>query len=257
MADLFDALAARALGIAPVLAPALLPRFAEPAGELELGELAGAGEPAALGDHPPPPVAGAPTTTEAMVRLERSQLDALAPSADPAAQPSRRSSPILPATAAPPLHSVEPPRVERMDVVETADRAAEPAHRRGRLSRMGEAAAPAPLLTARPEPDATPGAPEPDRSPSSEQPRPATERAVVVEQLRALPAPTDPLANGPKASHAEPSGEPEPGIRVTVSIGRVEVRAPARATLPPPTQRPRWPEPRLSLQDYLRQEGRR
>jgi hypothetical protein len=257
MADLFDALAARALGIAPVLSPALPPRFAEPAEEPGQGEPVGTGTSTAGGIDSSPQAGGAPpTATEGRVQPEQSRPETPAPSADPAAHPRRLPAP---APTAPPVKTEKSPWVERIVAVEAVDREAEPARGFGRLSRTEETAAPAPALwpEQEPAPATRASARVPDQGPSSELPRPATERAVV-ERLRALPAQTDSGANRPPTSQEEPSGGgPEAATRVTVTIGRVDVHAPARAAPPPTSQRPRWPEPRLSLQDYLRQASRR
>lgn len=78
--------------------------------------------------------------------------------------------------------------------------------------------------------------------------RPAPDNSAVRDAGPLRPAPTS--DDAPVVALPGPRDAP-PGIRV--SIGRVEVRAPAAPPTPPAG--PRW-SPRLSLDDYLRERSR-
>jgi len=101
---------------------------------------------------------------------------------------------------------------------------------------------------------------EPGERTVEEQPRPLGEHQVVQE-IRAVPAERTPDSCArpepdlPEPDLPEPAAAEQPGPQVTISIGYVEVRAPAPAA--PTPKQPHWPQPRLSLDEYLRHGDRR
>lgn len=256
MADLFDALAARALGTERALNPVLAPRFADQPDN-------GLGEPSNEPAHAPvdrarPAAARTPERTAAHSGEEQ-----------PAA---RHPSDPPPGRTLWTDASDEPvPRRERQLPPDRPDHTAAPAP-----APVGTSGEPEPPRRQVPHPSAEAPA-EPDRAqpppprrpqPDVEPPRgpapamPAEPRLVTPppgEQSLVPPAARPPQDLAPEDDASpRPAGyrTPTPSVQVTVWIGAVEVRAPARPAAPPPPRQPRWPQPRLSLQDYLR-DGRR
>jgi hypothetical protein len=231
MADLFDALAARALGVAPMLAPALAPRFAPTVDEPELDL-----------DGPPGLTWGAPgETARPVARLTPE------PTAPPARPEVRRAhaesalAALVPGQHPPPDQDARPP-----------SRPALPA-----LGRCRETPGEAPR-------ERVPAAPvtvhrQPGRKPAPDRLHQVSEPARARIVATPAPRPAQPAARLDAVPAARARGHQTPAapVHVTVSIGRVEVRAPAASPAPGPPPQPRRPERRLSLQDYLRREARR
>lgn len=109
-----------------------------------------------------------------------------------------------------------------------------------------------------PEAPQTPGTPDPSRI---HEPARRPERAWPE---RALQAATEPMSPAPLARPQQPAVSDsaqrveDPAPRVTISIGRIEVRPPARPAAPAQRPAPR-PGTGLTLDEYLRErrEGRR
>jgi hypothetical protein len=258
MADLFDALAARALGTTRLLLPALPPRFGPPTQEsdpvIQLGEET---EAVVVGELHAPVVPAAPDQPsvqparwaqferlsahlglESGPRAEGDSTETAALSDSP--RPAETS---ISAPARPPLlteHTIE------HEVIAGPARTA------------GEAAAP-PALAPSQWPMAEVG--EPQRLTRDDRlvvpPLPVDR--LLMTPLHAAGAERHPEARGPaepvqegKAKQLGPATEGMPAPNVTVSIGYVEVRSPAEPPVPQRVPESRAPHPRLSLTDYLR-----
>lgn len=221
MADIFDVLAARALGTASTLVPAPVPRFAAPLrAQLYDGPALVRSDGPTLGRAPGPPRPSEPART---------------PADDPALSLSRGpDGPREVARIVLPLATG--PHQGTFDL----DREAEQP-RGTRLPRPGGSGPEAAVA----EGD-DPSAPRaPRRGPGDGSGNPVTDsrpRTPYDRDDRTDPAPAAPAPPPPQ---------------VTVTIGSVEVRAPAKAPEPRTAPRVPRPEPRLSLQDYLRRDGRR
>jgi hypothetical protein len=234
MADLFDALAARALGVDPGLAPALAPRFGPTADEPEH-------DPDGL---PGPTWVVPPATAQPAVPLPepaatRSPPEGRRAHAEPASAAPASASASASASGEQTLkHSDEGTGRERPAPVELAPERQVP-----------------PSPARRREPPG--GQPERERPPEGhhQESEPARARIVFAptERLAEPAARIDAVPERPARGH---QARPAP-VQVTVSIGRVEIRAPAPPPAPGPPPQPRPPEPRLSLQEYLRRDGRR
>jgi hypothetical protein len=249
MGDLFDDLAARALGTAASLAPAVTPRFAPAVEEPELD------------DRTP---LGVTTQETAAAR----------PRAAPDGETGVRRAEELPRDRPPSMAPLAPADLDprpRNVVAPTAVPAA------------GTPFDPGPPSDPRPRPRVEPGmapAPEPEPEPLDVPEVAAAvgpaDRAAHPDSEVSWTDAHDPAATDPQVTPIEtrppapPSpvddrGAPTPGREapaapaphVTVSIGYVEVRAPARPAAPPPPRPAPRPQPRLSLQEYLRRESRR
>jgi hypothetical protein len=251
MADLFDGLVARALGTAPALAPALASRFAPVVDEPWLDP-----------DDPADPVVAA--------RADQPQAG---PWHAPGRRlPTRREGSVAPDEGAPAALVPGPHRPPGQSAPADAPSQTEPAARGARSEPLDPAPTPlAPRSPARrPEPRAEPRgerAPtgpvevhrEPERASSADRMQPGTgpvrEPMATTPAVRRVESVTRPEAvHGAPATGYVVSATP---VQITVSIGSVEVHAPARATPPPPSPPPRRPQPRLSLHDYLNRDGRR
>lgn len=246
MADLFDVLAARALGTASTLVPAPVPRFAAPLrAQLYDGPALVRSDGPTLGRAPGPPRPSEPART---------------PADDPALSLSRGpdgprevARTVLPLATGPHQgtfdldREAEQPRGTRLPrpggsgpeaaVAEGDDPSAPRAPRRG----PGEGEASSPGL-----PTADPGT--------------GRFRTAVARGRSGNPVtdsrPRTPYDRDDRTDPA-PAAPAPPPPQVTVTIGSVEVRAPAKAPEPRTAPRVPRPEPRLSLQDYLRRDGRR
>lgn len=283
MVDFFDALAARALGISPVLAPELPARFAEPGPGFGEVKLLGDAEPTGLRGSQPaaaaarnPKPARNPQFSDPIGRSVTMPLrEAASPRGpDVAGREEYRPPPPRdrPAAAAP--RSVVPstPHVEPLGALETRRFGVPPGLRQPPVDEAdGPTESPArhlELITstlARPEPPRRePPRPEPVRpaaqDPESLQAGSRPERAPSARTPRLQE--TVARAQPPGTAHEFPAEEPS-GARVTISIGHVEVRAINRTEAPAEGRRavraepPRQPQPRLSLDDYLRGGRRR
>ena len=248
MADLFDALAARALGTAPALAPVLSARFAPTAAEPDV-EDQGPADPAATSrtEQAPPVVRSTPEPALIRPRQEASPAgDDLAPVAGvPAPQPANRVlRPPAGGLPQPPVAGPPDDRAQQRAPARSRPAGPPPSHRPDMPTEPVRRRSPA-------APVEVDGRPGPERSPG----RPEAEADATGEPIGATPAvgqaaPADVVDVAP-ASHHAPLVAP---VQVSVSIGSVEVRAPARP--PSPVPPPRRPQPRLSLQDYLHRDGR-
>ena len=245
MGDLFDALAARALGTAASLAPAVTPRFAPAVEEPELDDGPSFG--VATGEAAAARPRAAPDGETGVRRAEelpRDRPPSMAPLAPADLDPRPRDTPDVPAppalvpAASQPSASgsrarVEPgmplaPDLEPRDVPEMA-------------AAVRSAARAAHPDSEVPWTDAhDPAATDPQVAP-------------IGTRTQAPPSPVDDRG-APTPGHEAPAA---PAPHVTVSIGYVEVRAPARPAAPPPPRPAPRPQPRLSLQEYLRRESRR
>jgi hypothetical protein len=253
MADLFDALAARALATAPALAPALAPPFAPAADDPEVA----LNEPldltaVTLADQKAPVARRAPDPTATPSRREQSQArDEPEPVGHVGGRHRSRDDSATPDAA---QEAESAGRPARPDPPELA-----PAQSVPPWDARGREPPTAPLRPRVPEApvevhgdpgSAPPGRPRAVTAPPSDP---------IVATLAVRPAepdaPLDAIHLAPAPGHETPAAR----LQVTVSIGHVEVRAPAKSTSPAPLpqQQPRWPRPRLSLEDYLRRDGRR
>ena len=256
MADFFDALAARALGIAPVLAPVLPARFAEPGpgfGEVTIladAESTGerASQPAAAAARVQNPPARNPKppaqNPQSPAPRGRSVPAAAGPGEDRPPPPGERPSAAAPRAAAP--AGPHPGPLGALEAKPAAGPAGwwEPA---ASVVDRPEPPRPEPVRPAAQDPEPLQAGSRPERAPSAWTPR-----------LRETVARAQP----PGTAHEFPAEEPS-GARVTISIGHVEVRAINRTEAPAEGRRavraepPRQPQPRLSLDDYLRGGRRR
>lgn len=274
MADAFSSLAARALGLAPVVRPSLPPRFA-PEHPHRTAWVAwddtpdagpsGGGGPIADGPHPDPP----PWVHAASAESPPAADPPVGPPADPPTPVASERAPSVPhgvTAAGPPQRPVVedrpsqdsrpipegPPPVwgERVPDGVAADDP-DPWH-----DPRAVVVAPPPSASGRPweqrqTQDASRAAGSPvftqegAASQSGRTPAPVPVPPVHRPTTPALTAPTD---DGTSAAYRP--------VEVSVSIGRVEVRTTPRADRTPRLQPAPRPAPRLSLQDYLRAERR-
>lgn len=249
MADLFDALAARALRTSPTLAPALSPRFAPSADEVAFDEppdliTTTVTDPVKPGARGMPEPAGSPAHRAELrvheepppaVRVPGPQLpDPAVRRPPPDGLPQRRRA--VHGDRTEPLVPVAPPPARR------PENAIEPAHE--------------PAPAAHVEVHGEPGRkPPPDRPRSGTEPM--QDRPEVIPPAALPAARPDAVPVVPVPRNETPHHETPTPVQVTVSIGSVEVRALARSPAQPPPTPPRRPQPRLSLQDYLRREAGR
>lgn len=248
MADLFDTLVARAMGTDVPLMPAMAPRFATPAPEPRLVA------PASEDD------AGTPTPGRAEVSSVAGGPSVAGPDR---AVPRAETDPVYR------RHDLMPP-----DDEPALRRVPDPAPRPAAEASPQDAPSPAPVA---PAPDAGPARRRTDRldvaaapdqvavratlSDPPSVPEPATRRDARATAPNHVAAPTQELATeradvASREASENQARTPTP-IEVTVHIGSVVVRSapvPAAARPRPPT---RLPEPRMSLQEYLRQDARR
>lgn len=255
MSSFIDGLARRALGVETTLTPLIASRYERTAAAAELGEADAlqevhewrdpdpdAAEPAGI---EPPPAARRPVLPLAQRRAQpRAANDAGAPAAEGqrAPAPAAASSPVPRRSRAPerepgprmPEARPEPPPSEPR-----------PATREER-SRGGDSEQPPP--PAHPPPELTVDV------------RPARRRPAETPARRPpLPPATRPEAAPTRAERrqatvpAPAAAEQERAPDVHVSIGHIEVRAPAE---PPRAPRPAPATPALSLRDYLRSRDR-
>ena len=101
--------------------------------------------------------------------------------------------------------------------------------------------------------------PDPTLAPMSrtaEEPIAAAPMTPRIEPIRAVPRIGAAAAS---TLGADPPSEQAGRAQVTISIGRIELRAPVprEPARPARTEPIRWPQPRLSLDDYLRRGPRR
>lgn len=286
MADLFDALAARALDVAPLLQPALRPRFAPT-------------DPNRIG-------------SESVIGQGRSGETDQSGSASQAADPQSRTEPVAgqrprPAGHAeaggrldgPPSSGVfeQAPVRDRADAAEaalvglpgiaqpTSTGHGAPTPQRGRQLRLpvvsgtvrprDDSAIPRPMRTTQTAPPSA----QTVRLDSS-QPGPRSASGIGDPGLllpvrigpAAAPLPSGDGRTGDGRAGAGRAGDSRTGdsrtgdrtapqlarpVEVTVSIGRVEVRTvAARPTPPAASATTQSPTPRMTLQDYLRRSGR-
>jgi hypothetical protein len=235
MADIFDALTTRALGTAALLVPDLT-RF----GPRDPGPDRDPGPAPQRQDTPsqPPAARGAPSEhagPPSPIHDSWEATTARPPQArDQPQGPAFAPAPNLTAASAPSHTGPPPPPPEPITPATPAEH---PTTREAPVSRAQDVAT---VLDA------------PSSTKEQRAVEPATERdpartsytASTVPQLRAPSVPD----LGP------PQRLP---MQVTVSIGHVEVRRTDTRPEPRPAPRPHRPEPRLSLQDYLRGDGRR
>jgi hypothetical protein len=250
MADLFDALVARALGEARTLAPVVSPRFAGPVDLAPGAELDGPmvrtdTESGGLGpptDRDQPalavPAPGQPHRPLTTVTVEPASVSSPAPLSTYRDQPPAGPLPAEPRA-------------------ETRDQAGQEAAP-GRLDPV-TVLAPATVVGVDRRPDRMPVGlhPSPPVAPAADpllipSPRTAEPTAALIA------APIEPVRTAVVPMRDLPS-EPAAHTQVTISIGQVEVRAPEkREPARPARNEPnRWPQPRLSLDDYLRRGPRR
>jgi hypothetical protein len=243
MGDLFDALAARAMGAAHSLAPPLTPRFAPATEEPELDNGgrpdAGAETPSSTSrparSMPEPETSDTPTVVgmrEVVAAAATPLVDQESRSGDTSDAPTgvpvtrRRPGPLLPLSA-----------------------------RTGAPDRLSP---PQPASTTREEQQARSSQgvrAVPVGEPHDPPPRDA------VDEDAAAPAARSALQTTAASDHVAPAIADQPAPKtpphVTVSIGYVEVRSPTGPAGPSPRAQSRLPQPRISLQEYLRREGRR
>jgi hypothetical protein len=258
MADLFDALVARALGSTPLIAPVVPPRFAEP---IELSEAT------VLRAADPPLDPGSEAASGTMRPATPKRPEALGDVAVMREITVERRSETVERTGDGQMSAIsEPPPAANADHSRSTgqtDRVSRATERRAAEPRVGvpraDAAPVAPALGDQPLQVAT-GTVGPMRhsavrpgeiSPRAEDRHPAARQdSVPVISARPLPVPEE-------RTEAEDQAARRP--QVTISIGQVEVRAPVR---PQParvarSEPPYRPEPRLSLDEYLRRGQRR
>lgn len=244
MADFFDALAARALGTASALVPTPVPRFAAPVQDQ-------------LHDGP---------------ALDP---DGSTPAPEPGPRPGAAAG--TPAALSPvsPSRAPDEPRNAELRGAGPRPEVLEPGHEAEALGGVARARRPdgsAPEVVsadsdspARRPPGRVVGDPEMSTEAltglglRTAEPSTRRLRAAAPREPTRDPG-TDALLRPPLGSddRSPPAASGSPPAQVTVSIGYVEVRAPTKTPEPPSAalRRPR-PEPRLSLQDYLRRDGRR
>ena len=263
MADYFDALAARALGTTSVVRPALVPRFAwtDDGPELlpsdEPDETALGGAPGDLRPRRDPPAPDADGGETA--RAERPDVEVAAEGV-PVKEPRRAPPQGEPVEAAGP----RPATPHRPDRVAGAERlvTGQPKPRPGRRQHASSRAEPADDLppvaaSAPPTGVGKPVSARPVTASSRKRPRPTPERGHRGRAAES-PAPRGPRdLEGDAMLFEEPVRDDPHPVHVTVTIGRVEVHSPPKPAPPTRPQASRWPEPRLSLQDYLRNADRR
>jgi len=268
MSGFLDALVLRARGEATVVRPLARSLYGEPGEppgavweEVEAAQPAPPPAPPPAGETstaPRPPSTTTPPSPPPLARPPGEHRSAVvstlpAPSPEPAdpaahrivelareveATPATPATPTTPPVPGPPRLTARPATSER-----PAERVVEPVVERPPAT---TAQAPAPGNDPAGQ---VPAAPRPATRPPGPVPAPARRRRAT--------APAEPLGRLPAV--ADPTGEAA-GQVVRVSIGKVEVRAPAPpATPPPPAPPPPLARPSLSLDDYLRQrdEGSR
>ncbi len=272
MADLLAVLAARALGVAPTLRPAPLPRFAagaDTAPPVQPDDDAGA-------------LAASPARRDATDDpLSARAHGAAAAGSDRTTGPPRAPAETTAAPLTPPVAHRKPAGPDRSeDVTHATGGLPVPPHLPARPGRRRPAvdagAAARPRLAS---PDRQPE----DTAPRQRPPAPAAVPSLVHETARDAPAGTGeaPATSSPEGHRTSGSPEhtPQPVVvhrrrgdsdersesgrdrstasppppHVTVSIGQVEVGVHRPAPpVAPPRPAARRAQPRLSLQDYLR-----
>lgn len=250
MADLFDALAARALGTAATLVPTPVPRFAPVHDQLPDSPVL------VSADSPTPAPQSGPRPGRRPVRTPADD----APVRVPRALDEPREMSIMDGREAAPIQEAPGPDPE----VEQPSGAARRHRRDDAGSKRAAAEAdsrPAPRGPRRGPRDGVVSA-ESASPPGPPAAEPATgRRRAAVARQRSRDAETGSRPRPPyeldDRSTPRPAAPAAPSPQVTVSIGYVEVRAPAGAPEPRTAPRTPRPEPRLSLQDYLHRDGRR
>lgn len=233
MADLFDALAARAMGTADPLTPPFAPMFAAPGlGSGELREWPAIVDvtagPASDGDSPAAvPDPGIGIEPEACLALAL-------PNPNPG-NSTRVGSPSSAHGGEQPTTKDDPAAVHDNPGPSPGFTRVQPTNPYRATERAAASAAVDGLVVAPP--------------PS----RPVGLGTNSGGAVRSVHRRTPALARG--LDPAPEAGAPQAAPQVTISIGHVEVRAPARPAAQPPKQ-PSRPPARISLDDYLR-GGRR
>jgi hypothetical protein len=279
--DFLSRIAAKAVGAAPLVEPRLPSRFeTRPEGPAETGPAWQ--EPleteVEISAAPAVPARRRPAVELAATGPGPTEAEAADPVDEARPRSPREAGRAERAAAAAQPPPLPTPRLVAVTEPAPASRRTEEAHAMADVPRPllvppPQAEPRKPPLSATPPPDPEPfppparerGRPSPPAPEAAESDRPVPNRleeparssrpqAVAPDLAIRMPE-VRPRPTRGEIRAAEPAPPPRPPV-VNITIGRVEVRAPAAAAPPPRPARPSRPEPQ-SLADYLKQRGGR